>query len=362
MLSYWGRRGALTLFSRQFGRAAKNTPNLEVSISVSKQNEEYEAFNEFGSALFAVETFQSNIGALFNSWTIPKFRNRLRERLRTDKTEILIELMPHVWSPLVMPVLKQEGVKYAVIIHDANRHPGDHRSLVNGWMKRTMSMADHIITLSDHVAQQIRESNPDLASRIIPLFHPNLTSQTSTTPNPPALDEPFRILFLGRIMKYKGLPLLIDAVEKLMEQGHKIQLGVFGEGDLGASAKRLKEIGAEVQNKWLNHDEIADVLGRYHAVALSHLEASQSGVLALAHGVNLPVVATPVGGLKEQIEHTTNGLLASEVNAAALSAALRELIENPDLYRSISRNIEKTQEGNSAKRFLEECLRKIGNS
>ena len=48
---------------------------------------------------------------------------------------------------------------------------------------------------------------------------------------------PLRVLFLGRIMAYKGLPLLIEAVEKLRTEGMPVSLGVAGEGDIADSCR-----------------------------------------------------------------------------------------------------------------------------
>ena len=68
---------------------------------------------------------------------------------------------------------------------------------------------------------------------------------------------------MGRIMPYKGLPLFLDAVELLREQNVPVEIGIFGEGPLGASADRLEKLGAEVGNHWLTEAEIASVLPRF---------------------------------------------------------------------------------------------------
>ena len=45
MFLYWGRRG-LTQFALEVGRAAVADPGLQASLSVSRQNENFAAFNE----------------------------------------------------------------------------------------------------------------------------------------------------------------------------------------------------------------------------------------------------------------------------------------------------------------------------
>ena len=88
-------------------------------------------------------------------------------------------------------------------------------------------------------------------------------------------------------------------------------------GASGPSAARLEAIGAEVVNCWLDASEIGPVLARYHAVVLSHTDASQSGVAAAAIGAGVPVVAMPVGGLIEQVVDGVTGLVALRADARA---------------------------------------------
>ena len=74
MFSYWGRRG-LTQFALELARTALVTPGIAASISISRQNECFHAFTEFGAALFPVDTFASNSGMLLAAWRIPLLRS-----------------------------------------------------------------------------------------------------------------------------------------------------------------------------------------------------------------------------------------------------------------------------------------------
>jgi glycosyltransferase involved in cell wall biosynthesis len=149
-------------------------------------------------------------------------------------------------------------------------------------------------------------------------------------------DGPLRVLFLGRIMKYKGLPLLVEAIEMLRAKGDPTELGVYGEGDIAGLAPRLAGINAMVVNRWIDHEEIGAILSGYDVMALPYVEASQSGVVAAAHGAGMPVVATPVGGLGEQVLHGIDGLLTDAVTAPALAAAIWSLSRDRGLLRRLT--------------------------
>jgi glycosyltransferase involved in cell wall biosynthesis len=115
---------------------------------------------------------------------------------------------------------------------------------VRGWGLRDVLHADLVLTLSFAVAGRFEATGRVPRDRLFTLFHPDLTYGPPADPLPPSHGAPFRFLFLGRILPYKGLAVLLDALDILKEQGLRVELGVFGEGPLGPSAKRLEAMGA----------------------------------------------------------------------------------------------------------------------
>ncbi|MFC5327184.1 glycosyltransferase family 4 protein [Bradyrhizobium oligotrophicum] len=356
MLVYWGRRG-LSRFVQEAATVATSCPSIEATISVSRQNESFAAFSEFEDRLVAVDTFSNDLGAIGQAWRIPMLRSRITREIVNRKIEAVIEFMPHVWSSVVFSVLKPHGVLYSSIIHDAEIHPGDYRSALIGLLlDRTIAQADAVLTLSDAVAKRLLTARRVPEHKLFTLFHPDLDYGARRRTISLTEGKPIRLAFLGRIMPYKGLTLLLDSVEALRREGFQVELGVFGEGALGDNRRRLAALGAEVINRWLTEQEIAAILSRYHAVVLSHIEASQSGVAATSLGAGIPVIATPVGGLIEQIQDGVNGILAARVDAAALSDAIKRIVLDPNLFDAICRRIEATRADRSMARFLQKCV------
>ena len=72
-------------------------------------------------------------------------------------------------------------------------------------------------------------------------------------------------------MACKGLPVFIDAIEKLALSGHSVSISVMGEGDITAVMLRLKNLGVNLVNRWLTAEEIAQAYRDHHTVVLSHL-------------------------------------------------------------------------------------------
>jgi hypothetical protein len=175
MFLYWGRRGALSRFAHATARAALAMPQVSATISVSRQNESFACYPEFGSALLPIDTYASSLGAITQAWRVPLIRRRLVEHVTQHRTQLVIDLLPHVWGPLVVPAIKRSGVRYVPIIHDADVHPGDHLSrLAMRQLDRSIAQADVVLTLSAAVARRLEGQGKVQASKIFSLFLPDL--------------------------------------------------------------------------------------------------------------------------------------------------------------------------------------------
>jgi glycosyltransferase involved in cell wall biosynthesis len=353
---FWGRRGALSRFALDLARVARNIAGIEPTISISRQNELFAQFRELDVALVPVDTFTYSLGAFTNVGRLRRLRRTLADGIDKRRIDTVIMLMPHIWAPLVTPIVRAMGRRYAIVVHDAVRHPGDHSGWINAWMLRDINNANVVITLSEAVAGRVSATGMLSWRKLYSLFHPDLCYGEPIRPLFPAANSPFRLAFFGRILDYKGLPLLVDAMEMLGEEGLPLQLGVFGEGNLRIVARRLAALKAEVVNGWIPDSAVGAILSRHHAVVLSHTEASQSGVVAAAHGLGLPVIVTPVGGLTEQVRDGVTGIIAAHADAPSLAAAIKELASNRALYNHLCHGIASTREARSMRRFVADLV------
>jgi glycosyltransferase involved in cell wall biosynthesis len=355
MFLYLGRRGALGRFVLELAAAAAQFEELDAIIAISRANESAPKLAEFTDQIFTLDTFKraTPLSIVANFFSV---RRNLLARLERDRPLAVVTLMPHVWTPLLAPAIKRLGIRYVTVIHDAVAHPGDPTAIVTPWLVREARCADLVITLCRTVADRLVSIGCASADRLLTLFHPDLTFGTVPADRKRAPDKPLRLLFFGRILTYKGLPLLIDAVEMLRAEGIMVELGVAGLGNIGPERRRLTALGAEVINRWIEDDEIGPLLARYDAMALSHIEASQSGVAAAAFGNCMPVVAMPVGGIAEQVVGARTGVMADRINARSFADAIHRLAVDPALYERISRNLRETAQDRSMARFIDELV------
>ncbi len=255
------------------------------------------------------------------------------KKLEREDFDAVIVLMSHVWTPLLGRRLAQSPIRYVVVAHDATRHPGDQTGRVHNWLLRDLDYADRIVTLSRAVTDRLTSERAIDAKKIITLAHPTIAYGGTRAER---ASGPLRVLFLGRIMAYKGLDLLVSAVEQARQSGTNLELGIYGEGSIAGLEARLSALGANVVNRWIEHGEIGAILGQYDVLVLPYIEASQSGVAAAAQGAGMPIVATPVGGLVEQVRDGIDGLVTKSVTAEALADCLTGLANDRALLEKLS--------------------------
>jgi glycosyltransferase involved in cell wall biosynthesis len=355
MFMYLGRRG-LSRFTLDLARSMGEIPHVQATFCVSRQNEIFGRFEDLPGRVLPVDTFEGPGGALARSYRVRSLYRNVLGELRRHHSAGVVTLMPHVWTPLFAPLIRNHGFRYLTVVHDADPHPGDPTSLLNGWALRDVLHADPVVTLSRSVADALAASGTVPRRKLVPLFHPDLDFGAAHCAPVPVGAGPFRVLFFGRILAYKGLPTLVEAIELLRAEGLPVHLGVFGDGPLGPLQARLAGIGAEVQNRWIADDEVGAILARHHAVALPHNECSQSGVAAAALGAGLPLAACRIGGLAEQVRDGATGVIAQGSDAASLAAAIRRLATDRKLYAGIRAHIRSSAWERSMRRFAEHLV------
>ena len=111
-----------------------------------------------------------------------------------------------------------------------------------------------------------------------------------------------------------------------LEQG-----GAFQE----ALERESERLGVRERVEFGFRDDVPDLLETLDVVALPSWTEGLPIVLleAMAHG--RPVVATPVGGTPELVTDGETGLLVPPRDPEALAAALRRVLDDPDLARRL---------------------------
>ena len=139
------------------------------------------------------------------------------------------------------------------------------------------------------------------------------------------------VLFFGQIAPYKGLEYLIAAIAVLAKTGEDVRLIVAGrvkrgsERYWGSIRRSITDLGIEdlvVQKiRFIPDDEVETYFKAADAVVIPYVDIFQSGVPFLAFSFGLPVIATDVGSLREDVTSET-GLLCKPKDPADLARVI----------------------------------------
>lgn len=143
------------------------------------------------------------------------------------------------------------------------------------------------------------------------------------------------ILFVGRLVKQKGVEYLLRAIYQAKEQFPDLRLKIVGMGELESALKRLCTnfmISDRVEFlDWKSGQELVRLYQKAQMVIIPSIY-EPFGMTALeALACQRPVVASRVGGLQEIIQHKTTGFLAEPKDPLDLAQWIMTLLSSPDL-------------------------------
>lgn len=315
LLWYWGRRGGGAQYALGLARALARRGDVSLALSVSAQGELHESFRALPVPVQSVNTWNGAAGVPWALLRLPLLRHRLLEQARG--ADVVLSAMAHPLTPLLAPSVARVAA-YVPVVHDAAPHPGDFSFAWRWRLERELAPARAAVCLSDAVTQSLRARGAAL-----PLLRSTLPALLAEEAFPPPGAEAPDFLFFGRLRPYKGLDLLRDAFAAIRARHPGARLRVVGEGDAEAAAPGLSALpGVTVEPRWVPEGQLPALLASARAVVLPYREASQSGVVVQALALGVPVIATPVGGLPEQVRPGRGGLLAEAPTPEAFSAAL----------------------------------------
>jgi glycosyltransferase involved in cell wall biosynthesis len=147
----------------------------------------------------------------------------------------------------------------------------------------------------------------------------------------------YHCLFVGNLHRpIKGLPTLLCAWKKVLEQFPQARLTVVGGGANEDLLKQVQELGISTNVIFTGRvDEVRDYLLNADIFVLPSKREGMSNALieAMAHG--LPCVATDISGSQDLIKTGENGILVPVDNAERLAEGILYLFANPDQARQM---------------------------
>jgi glycosyltransferase involved in cell wall biosynthesis len=209
----------------------------------------------------------------------------------------------------------------------------------------TLSSWSPTLWVSCAFARLILVANEDTLQCIPRPFH-DKTRRLLETACPPPAAEPGqsttrpsnRFIWIGSLEPRKAPAIAVEAIERVLRQGHKATLSIIGDGPLRESLKQMliqSELTDAIQLRGkLTHEEALQALGEHSALLFSSVRDTSGNVVLEAMSRGLPVVAFNHQGIPEMLDDSC-GYLVDTVEdgdeAGAFAKSITEIIRHPDM-------------------------------
>ena len=134
------------------------------------------------------------------------------------------------------------------------------------------------------------------------------------------------LVCVGRLGEQKGHLLLLDAMRRVFDRGHRFSLVLAGDGELRAAVEaRVRELGLQGHVRitgWIGSAEVRRELLAARALVLPSFAEGLPVVIMEAMALRRPVVTTYVAGIPELVQHGRTGWLVPAGDEEALADAI----------------------------------------
>ena len=339
------RGGGITTFNERMARQFQNEGHHTSIYSFSLQ---YPGFLFPGKSQFTNEPAPADldIHTRINSVN-PLNWLQVGNEIKNLEPDIVIV---RYWIPLMGPclgtilrIIKKNKHTRIICIAD-NIIPHEKRFGDKPFTRYFIKPVDAFITMSEKVLSDLRLFTTEKKALLVthPLYD-NFGEKISKETARKELkikDEELIILFFGFIRKYKGLDILLDAMQIIKNEkvnNKHIKLLIAGEfyDDRKLYEEQIERLGIK-NNLILHTDFIPDKEVRNYFCAADvviqpYRNATQSGVIPVAYHYEVPMIVTNVGGLPKMVPHNKVGLVAKPT-AASLAEKILEYFEKGEDY------------------------------
>jgi glycosyltransferase involved in cell wall biosynthesis len=199
-------------------------------------------------------------------------------------------------------------------------------------MRRRQSLDGFIVASEFMRSELIQNGFSKQKIHVLPL---GVRQQNPVTPIP--ISSVPTILFVGQLVKGKGVDLLLGALSKITVPFSAV---IVGKGNAEESLRKLcaklKLVGKVEFRGWMNHEQLASLYSGARLVAVSSRWPEPYGLVGIeAMRFARPVVAFDVGGIPDWLQNGRTGFLVPEQDVTAFSKALQLLLSDYDLARAM---------------------------
>lgn len=242
-------------------------------------------------------------------------------------------------SPLFSLLLLFFKNKLVVTVHDGRPHTGDD-SIKSQFVRRMLKLYTKRFILLNKKENELFEKGYSIKPTQIYNSHLGYYEMLQMHGDKNSKKQNY-ILFFGRITPYKGIEYLLKAMRIVHNTHPETRVIIAGKGKYNFDIEPYEKLNyVEFRNKFIELDELADLIRGAQFTVCPYTEATQSGVVYSSFALNTPVVATRVGGLPEMIDDGETGVVVPPCDEQALAEAMIDLLSDSNKRLVMTKKIE----------------------
>ena len=297
----------------------------------------------------------SDLNSLWKMWCVMKKERPDLVHSMTPKAGLIcmlaawlarVPLRVHTFTGLVWPTAT--GLKRRIL-------------MATDWL--TCACATHIIPEGEGVKNDLL--NHHITRKPIKVLgYGNVRGIDLNHYNPEAFsknpDKGFTFVFVGRVVRDKGIYELVDAFDKLHMVHKDIRLIIVGEREDGldpVSPLTIERInrgdGIEAVGK---QSDVRPFYAEADALVFPSYREGFPNVVIEAGAMGLPSIVTDINGSREIIIDGKNGVIIPPRDKDALYQAMKCFVENPDLVRAMAAETRPLVASRYEQNFVRKCL------
>jgi len=213
-------------------------------------------------------------------------------------------------------------------------------ALRNRLAAKALTNAHHLVAPTPFV-RNIYAAHGASAEKISVIQHGIDTPAESYERREPAKNQ-LRAGYVGGLSWQKGVHVLIAAFDDIPKEGAFLE--IWGNPEVFPSyvddLRGLSDHSGITFEGSLSREDLWSVLSGFDVMVVPSLwYETASLVIQEAFSIGLPVIASDIGALASRVDDGIDGLLVPPNDSQALAAALRKLMDNPDLVRKLRSGI-----------------------
>lgn len=300
-------------------------------------------------------SLMSDLKSLWKMWRVMRRERPVMVHSMTPKAGLICMLSAwlarvprrvHTFTGLVWPT--SSGLKRRIL-------------MATDWI--TCACATHIIPEGEGVKNDLL--NHHITRKPIKVLgYGNVMGIDLEHYNPNEFDtsahDGFTFVFVGRIVRDKGINELVSAFDRLRQEHRDVRLVLVGAGE-----DDLDPVAPETKER-INRGEGIEAVGRQKDVRPFYAQADAlvfpsyregfPNVVIEAGAMNLPSIVTDINGSRDIIVDGKNGVIIPSQDEEALYEAMKRFVEHPDVVAQLAANARSMIASRFEQSFVRQCL------